>query len=249
MLTKRKSMAGALGALFVVGTLAGLGFSHGRDSSPVSAARAADVAPAAAEVDVAVVISRTITDWQDYTRRLEAVDHVDVRPLVPGTIVAVHFKDGALVKKGDVLLRSTRVRTSLKSIVRLHSSPLRRLALRMPRPMRLAPTDCSPITPSRSATTTKSRTQRVKPRQTSRPRSQPRNRKRKLIMNISKYFIDRPIFAGVLSVVILLAGIIALTKLPTAEYPEVVPPSVVVRAQYPGANPKVIAETVASPIE
>ncbi len=68
-------------------------------------------------------------------------------------------------------------------------------------------------------------------------------------MNISKYFIDRPIFAGVLSVVILLAGIIALTKLPTAEYPEVVPPSVVVRAQYPGANPKVIAETVASPIE
>lgn len=49
-------------------------------------------------------------------------------------------------------------------------------------------------------------------------------------MNISKYFIDRPIFASVLSVVILLAGIIALTKLPTAEYPEVVPPSVVVRA-------------------
>src|SRR5258705_11588254 len=68
-------------------------------------------------------------------------------------------------------------------------------------------------------------------------------------MNISKYFIDRPIFAGVLSVVILLAGIIALTKLPTAEYPEVLPPSVVVRAQYPGANPKVIAETVASPLE
>jgi len=68
-------------------------------------------------------------------------------------------------------------------------------------------------------------------------------------MNISKFFIDRPIFAAVLSVVILLAGIIALTKLPTAEYPEVVPPSVVVRAQYPGANPKVIAETVASPVE
>src|ERR1700754_5329689 len=68
-------------------------------------------------------------------------------------------------------------------------------------------------------------------------------------MNISKYFIDRPVFAGVLSVIILLAGVIALAKLPTAEYPEVVPPSVVVRAQYPGANPKVIAETVASPIE
>ncbi len=68
-------------------------------------------------------------------------------------------------------------------------------------------------------------------------------------MNISKFFIDRPIFAGVLSAVILLAGVISLTKLPTAEYPEVAPPSVVVRAQYPGANPKVIAETVSAPIE
>jgi len=68
-------------------------------------------------------------------------------------------------------------------------------------------------------------------------------------MNISRFFIDRPIFAGVLSTIILLAGIIALTKLPTAEYPEVAPPSVVVRAQYPGASPKVIAETVAAPIE
>jgi multidrug efflux pump len=68
-------------------------------------------------------------------------------------------------------------------------------------------------------------------------------------MNISKFFIDRPIFAGVLSVVILLAGVLAMFKLPISEYPEVVPPSVVVRAQYPGANPKVIAETVASPLE
>ena len=68
-------------------------------------------------------------------------------------------------------------------------------------------------------------------------------------MNISKFFIDRPIFAGVLSVLILLAGVISLFKLPISEYPEVVPPSVVVHAQYPGANPKVIAETVASPLE
>ena len=68
-------------------------------------------------------------------------------------------------------------------------------------------------------------------------------------MNISKFFIDRPIFAGVLSVLILLAGVIAMFKLPISEYPEVVPPSVVVHAQYPGANPKVIAETVASPLE
>lgn len=68
-------------------------------------------------------------------------------------------------------------------------------------------------------------------------------------MNISRFFIDRPIFAGVLSVVVFLAGFIALFQLPISEYPEVVPPSVVVRAQYPGANPKVIAETVASPLE
>ncbi|MDS1141621.1 multidrug efflux RND transporter permease subunit [Pusillimonas sp. SM2304] len=68
-------------------------------------------------------------------------------------------------------------------------------------------------------------------------------------MNISKFFIDRPIFAGVLSVLILLAGSLAVFQLPISEYPEVVPPSVVVRAQYPGANPKVIAETVAAPLE
>src|SRR5579862_1278634 len=68
-------------------------------------------------------------------------------------------------------------------------------------------------------------------------------------MNISKFFIDHPIFAGVLSVIVLLAGIIAMFKLPIAEYPEVVPPSIVVHAQYPGANPKVIAETVAMPLE
>jgi len=68
-------------------------------------------------------------------------------------------------------------------------------------------------------------------------------------MNISRFFIDRPIFAGVLSTIILLAGVISMFNLPVSEYPAVVPPSVVVSAQYPGANPKVIAETVASPIE
>jgi len=68
-------------------------------------------------------------------------------------------------------------------------------------------------------------------------------------MNFSRFFIDRPIFAGVLSVLILLAGGLAMFQLPISEYPEVVPPSVVVRAQYPGANPQVIAETVAAPLE
>ncbi|MGB9330835.1 MAG: multidrug efflux RND transporter permease subunit [Steroidobacteraceae bacterium] len=68
-------------------------------------------------------------------------------------------------------------------------------------------------------------------------------------MKLSQFFISRPIFAGVLSALIFLAGLLALPTLPITEYPEVVPPTVVVRAAYPGANPKVIAETVASPLE
>jgi multidrug efflux pump len=68
-------------------------------------------------------------------------------------------------------------------------------------------------------------------------------------MNFSRFFIDRPIFAAVLSIIIFVAGLLSIFKLPVSEYPDVVPPSVVVRAQYPGANPKVIAETVAAPLE
>jgi multidrug efflux pump len=68
-------------------------------------------------------------------------------------------------------------------------------------------------------------------------------------MKFSHFFIQRPIFAGVLSVIIFIVGAISLSRLPISEYPEVVPPTVVVRAVYPGANPKTIAETVASPLE
>ncbi|HMW47666.1 MAG TPA: efflux RND transporter permease subunit, partial [Cellvibrionaceae bacterium] len=68
-------------------------------------------------------------------------------------------------------------------------------------------------------------------------------------MNISKFFVDRPIFAGVISLLIFIAGFLAMFKLPISEYPEVAPPSVVVNASYPGANPKVIAETLATPLE
>lgn len=68
-------------------------------------------------------------------------------------------------------------------------------------------------------------------------------------MNISGYFIDRPIFASVLSILIFMAGLIAMLQLPISEYPEVSPPSVVVSAQFPGANPTVISETVAGPLE
>jgi hydrophobe/amphiphile efflux-1 (HAE1) family protein len=68
-------------------------------------------------------------------------------------------------------------------------------------------------------------------------------------MNLSKFFIDRPIFAGVLSIVVFLAGAISMFSLPVTEYPEVVPPSIVVTAVYPGANPRVLSEAVATPLE
>ena len=68
-------------------------------------------------------------------------------------------------------------------------------------------------------------------------------------MNFARFFVDRPIFAGVLSMVIFVLGVISAFLLPISEYPEVVPPTVVVRAQYPGASPKTIAETVAAPLE
>jgi len=67
--------------------------------------------------------------------------------------------------------------------------------------------------------------------------------------DFSRFFVDRPIFAAVLSIIVFTAGLIAIPLLPVTEYPEVVPPTVTVRAVYPGANPKVIAETVATPIE
>jgi len=68
-------------------------------------------------------------------------------------------------------------------------------------------------------------------------------------MNISNFFIKRPIFAAVISIIIFVIGVLAYFRLPLSEYPEVVPPTVVVRTTYPGANPTVIADTVASPLE
>src|SRR3982751_3873177 len=63
------------------------------------------------------------------------------------------------------------------------------------------------------------------------------------------FFIDRPIFATVLSIVFVIVGAVALTQLPIAQYPEVAPPTVQVTATYPGANAKTVADTVATPIE
>ena len=68
-------------------------------------------------------------------------------------------------------------------------------------------------------------------------------------MRLARFFIDRPIFAGVLSILILIAGLLTVKSLPLTEYPTVMPPTVQVRAMYPGANPKTIAETVAAPLE
>jgi multidrug efflux pump len=68
-------------------------------------------------------------------------------------------------------------------------------------------------------------------------------------MKFSHFFIERPIFAMVISIVIVIAGMLAYISLPTAQYPEIAPPTVQVTASYPGADPKVVAETVATPIE
>jgi multidrug efflux pump len=68
-------------------------------------------------------------------------------------------------------------------------------------------------------------------------------------MDLSRHFVDRPILAAVLSIIIFLAGLISIPLLPISEYPNVVPPSVQVRAVFPGANPREIADSVATPIE
>jgi multidrug efflux system membrane fusion protein len=70
----------------------------GTDKAPAAAAAAP-----AATVDVAAALNKQVIDWQDYSGRLEAIDRVEIRPLVSGTLTAVHFEDGALVRKGDLL--------------------------------------------------------------------------------------------------------------------------------------------------
>jgi len=86
--------------VFAVAVIAAIGaFSAMR----VDASAPARAAPMAPQVDVATVLDKTVTDWQTYSGRMQAVERVDIRPQVSGTIVSVNFKDGALVKKGDVL--------------------------------------------------------------------------------------------------------------------------------------------------
>ena len=68
-------------------------------------------------------------------------------------------------------------------------------------------------------------------------------------MNLSKFFIDRPIFAGVLSILVTIVGLVSYFSLPITQYPEIAPPTIVVTATYPGANAKTVSDTVATPIE
>jgi len=100
----QKRLAAALAAVALLAGVGGyeaLRGENGLFSEAVAAAPKA--APPATDVDVAAVISKNITDYQSYSGRVEAIDRVDIRPLVSGAIVAVHFKDGAMVKKGDPL--------------------------------------------------------------------------------------------------------------------------------------------------
>jgi multidrug efflux system membrane fusion protein len=91
----------ALAATFavVIAIAGGIAVLRGQGNNTATAA----AAPPAAPVDVAEVVERSVTDWQSYSGRLEAVDRVEIRPRVSGTLVAVHFKDGSLVRKGDEL--------------------------------------------------------------------------------------------------------------------------------------------------
>ncbi|SDV50650.1 efflux RND transporter periplasmic adaptor subunit [Chitinasiproducens palmae] len=90
-------------AAAVVATGAAIAVFHSHSGPTAVSTAAAAAPPAATPVDVAKVVDRTVTDEQSYSGRLQAVDRVELRPLVSGTIVAVHFRDGAMVKKGDPL--------------------------------------------------------------------------------------------------------------------------------------------------
>ncbi len=96
----RSKLAILLAAGIATAAVGGLVSTQGHADAPAATTKAA---PPPAEVDVATVVARKITDWQSYSGRLEAVDRVDIRPEVSGAIVAVHFRNGALVKQGDVL--------------------------------------------------------------------------------------------------------------------------------------------------
>src|SRR6202162_3044495 len=95
LVIKRNHAIVVLASLLVITCLATVLGGHGRSSAATSTAPV--------DVDVATVISTTITEYQNYSGRTEAINRVGIRPLVSGTIVGVHFADGALVKRGELL--------------------------------------------------------------------------------------------------------------------------------------------------
>jgi membrane fusion protein, multidrug efflux system len=100
MFRSKNRIAAAIVVGLAIAIVAAVGATHYARAKD-SPAAAQSAAPAA--VDVASVVSRRVIDWQTYSGRLEAVERVEIRPLVSGTLMAVHFKDGALVNKGDLL--------------------------------------------------------------------------------------------------------------------------------------------------
>ena len=84
-------------AIAVIGTAAGLSLTSKAEKPQ------AVTAPAAAPVTVAAVLEKSVTEWDDFSGRVEAIEYVEIRPRVTGTIDAIHFKEGQLVKKGDLL--------------------------------------------------------------------------------------------------------------------------------------------------
>lgn len=90
-------------SIAVAGILAVTACAWGLSGTRAAHANAPAAAAPAVGVDVAEVVSRTITDWSNFSGRLEAIDRVDIRPQVGGVLTAVHFQDGAVVKKGDLL--------------------------------------------------------------------------------------------------------------------------------------------------
>ena len=105
MSTIRERKWAYLGAtvLVAVASVGAIGLLHGTGNGAIDAASAAPAPPPPPSVDVAPVIAKTITEYQAYSGRLQAINQVAIRPLVSGTIVAVHFQDGAMVKKGQPL--------------------------------------------------------------------------------------------------------------------------------------------------
>ena len=146
-------------AVFAAVIAAGGGYALFR--APAGAAQA-QTAPAAPQVDVAEVVNKSIVDWQRYSGRLEAIDRVDIRPLVSGTLTAVHFRDGTIVKKGDVLF-TIDPRPYAAEVDRAAAALTAARALPTPPANWRAASACWATTPSPAATSRKSRTPPAKP--------------------------------------------------------------------------------------